>query len=68
LAAERLSPENLEKKERKKCINVFGTLMLSPSDVNNVESTVESELMAAFAPMHLTPMEFYQLSMHLPTK
>ncbi len=30
---------------------------VSPSDVNNVVSTVESELMAAVAPRHLTPME-----------
>ena len=30
---------------------------VSPSNVNNVVSTVESELMAAVALMHLTPME-----------
>ena len=30
---------------------------VSPSDVNNVVSALESELMAAVAPMHLTPME-----------
>ena len=30
---------------------------VSPSDVNNVVSTIESELMAAVAPMHLTPLE-----------
>ena len=30
---------------------------ISPSNVNNVVSTVESELMAAVTPMHLTPME-----------
>ena len=30
---------------------------VSPSDVNNVVSTVESELMPAVALTHLTPME-----------
>ena len=30
---------------------------ISPSDKNNVVSTVESELMVAIAPRHLTPME-----------